>query len=188
MPQASVDARAARTGPQTTAIITPAETVYIEGDTTPMSTNAPPSAAHVIHVHLNARQGVIKAIPLYRPAPCHVRGQANGQVEQPTQAVDHGSVWFAELMWKARAGLDRILPADTGLRVGIGVFSLWLVGCVMVYTSPTLGSRTSRAGDTFEVNHAYGHLFAAAFQSLVVTGLLSFFLLIIYAASSSGDS
>jgi hypothetical protein len=97
-------------------------------------------------------------------------------------------VWFAELIWKARAGLDRILPASTGLRVGIGVVSVWLFGFVIVYISPTFGSRTSRYGNTLEINHAHGHLFAAAVQSLAVTGLISFFVLIIYAVTSSGDS
>jgi hypothetical protein len=63
MPQVSVDARAPITGPQTTASITPAATPYIEGDTTPRSTRTPPSAAQAIHVHINAREGVIEAIP-----------------------------------------------------------------------------------------------------------------------------
>jgi hypothetical protein len=97
-------------------------------------------------------------------------------------------VWFAELVWKARAGLDRILPANTGIRIGIGAFFLWVIGCVTAYTSPTFGSRTSRAGNTLEINHARGHLLAAAFQSLVVTGMILFFAGIIYAVTSSSDS
>jgi hypothetical protein len=100
------------------------------------------------------------------------------------RAVDNGSVWFAELIWKARDGLDRILPANTGPRISVGVFSAWLVGCVIAYTSPTLGSRTSRSGNTLRINHAHGHVLAAALQSLVVTGLLSFIGLIIYAVVS----
>ena len=96
-------------------------------------------------------------------------------------------MWFAELIWKSRAGLDRILPAKTGLRIGIGVLFLWLIWFVTFYTSPTLGSRTSRAGNTFRINHAHGHVLAAALQSLIVTGLLSFMGLIIYAVRSSSD-
>jgi hypothetical protein len=93
-------------------------------------------------------------------------------------------VWFTELIWKARAGLDRILPSNPVLRVSIAVFSLWAVVGVVSYTSPTLGSRTSRSGNTFRVNHAHGHALAAALQSLIVTGLLCFIALIIYAAMS----
>jgi hypothetical protein len=63
-----------------------------------------------------------------------------------------------------------------------------MVGCVIAYTSPTIGSRTSRSGNTLRINHAHGHVLAAALQSLIVTGLLSVLALIIYAVVSSGDS
>ena len=93
-------------------------------------------------------------------------------------------MWFAELIWKARAGLDRILPAKPGLRISLIIFSLWLASFVTFYTSRTLGSRTSRAGDTLRINHAHGHVLAAALQSLIVTGLLSTLGLIVYAVRS----
>jgi hypothetical protein len=105
-------------------------------------------------------------------------------VEQPTTAVDSESVWFAELIWKARVALDRIVPANPVPRVSVAFFSLWAVGCVIAYTSPTIGSRTSRAGNTLRINQAHGHVLAAALQSLIVTGLLSLIALMIYAVMS----
>ena len=106
------------------------------------------------------------------------------EFEQPTTAVDSESVWFAELIWKARVALDRIVPANPVLRVSVAFFSLWAVGCVIAYTSPTIGSRTSRAGNTLRINQAHSHVLAAALQSLIVTGLLSLIALIIYAVMS----
>src|SRR5207249_3877814 len=107
---------------------------------------------------------------------------------QQTRAVDNESVWSAELIWKARSALNRIVPANPLLWVSVAFFSSWSVGCVIAYMSPTIGSRTSTAGNTLRINHAHGHVLAAAVQSLIVTGLLSFMALIIYAVMSSGDS
>jgi hypothetical protein len=110
------------------------------------------------------------------------------EVEQPTRAVDSESVWFAELIWKIRAALDRTLPANTWLRISIGVFYAWIVVAATAYTSPMIGSQTSRSGNTLRINHAHGHLLAAALQSFIVTGLLLVLGVIIYAVVSSGDS
>jgi hypothetical protein len=70
------------------------------------------------------------------------------------------------------------------LRFGVAFFSLWAAWCVTFYTSPALGSRSSRAGNTLIINHAHGHVLAAALQSLIPTGLVSVVGLIIYAVAS----
>jgi hypothetical protein len=106
--------------------------------------------------------------------------------EQRARAVDNGSVWFTELMWKAYAALDRIVPANPVLRWGGAFFSIWTVVGVVAYTSPTTSSRTSRTG--LQVNHAHGHFLAATLVSLAVTVFCFFISLMLLAIRSGRDS
>jgi hypothetical protein len=88
-------------------------------------------------------------------------------------------VWFAELIWKARAGLDKILPADPTLRIGVAFVSGWTFWSVVLYTSRTLDNRTGHY-----VNHAHGHVLDAVLTALALTVCCSILLVIMFAARS----
>lgn len=83
-------------------------------------------------------------------------------------------VLFAELIWKAGAALDRIVPANP------------CCGGAVAYTSPTTDSRTSRTG--LQVNHAHGHVLAATLVSLAFTVFCFFISLMLLTIRSGRDS
>ncbi len=66
IPQVKPETSSPMIGPHTTVRITPAATPYSEADTTLISARTAPLAAQAIHAHLNARPGVMEAIPKYR--------------------------------------------------------------------------------------------------------------------------
>ena len=88
-------------------------------------------------------------------------------------------MWFAELIWKARAGLDKILPADPTLRIGVAFVSGWTFWSVVLYTSPTLDNRTGR-----HVNYAHGHVLDAVLTALALMVVFSIIIVVMFAIRS----
>jgi len=95
-------------------------------------------------------------------------------------------VWFAQPLSKALAALSRFLPANPTLRIGVAIASGWTLLGVVLYTSSTLGSATSRTGR--QVNHTHGHVLHAALTALALTVFGSIICAILFAIRSDDSS